>query len=297
MEPKMIKKITASLLFTLIMPLSNTVTADELVLTEQWQSKAELKQPESVAYDIMRRSLYVSNINGEPSAKDGNGFISLIANDGKIEKLKWVDGLNAPKGMAIFGKNLFVADINELLVIDVETAKITKRFTLDGEHFLNDVAIDRSGIIYVTDTSTNRIYRLYRGQLEIWLEDKKLDNPNGLYIDNEHLIVGSWGKPTDGWKTDIPGHLLVISSKDKSIADFADGSPIGNLDGLAKQDDTTFLVTDWMQGKLMQVSNDGQVNTLLDLGQGTADILYLRSKKLLLIPHMMKGKLIAYSIK
>ncbi|MDO6592225.1 SMP-30/gluconolactonase/LRE family protein [Neptuniibacter sp. 1_MG-2023] len=293
----MIKKITASLLLTLVVPLSNPVSAEELTLTQQWQTKTELKQPESVIYDIMRRSLYVSNINGEPSGKDGKGFISLIANDGKIEKLKWVDGLNAPKGMAIFGKNLFVADINELLVIDVETAKVTKRFALDGEHFLNDVAIDRSGVIYVTDTSTNRIYRLYRGKLEIWLEDEKLENPNGLYIDNEHLIVGSWGKPTDGWKTDVPGHLLVISLKDKSIVDFGNGSPIGNLDGLAKQDDHTFLITDWMQGKLMQASDDGKVKTLLELGQGTADILYLRSKKLLLIPHMMEGKLIAYTTK
>lgn len=292
----MLKKLTVQLSLSLFLPLSFSVMADTLKLEKQWQTKNELKEPESVVYDIMRRSIYVSNVNGEPSAADGNGFISLIANDGKIEKLKWIDGLNAPKGMAMLGKKLFVTDINELLVIDVETAKINKRFKADDKSFLNDIAVTSSGVIYVTDTATNRIYRLYQGTFETWLEDPRLENPNGLYIDNKHIIVGSWGKPTDGWTTKIPGHILLISPEDKSIKDFADGSPIGNLDGLAKRDNNSFLVTDWMQGKLKLVKADGQVDTLLELGQGSADILYLRSKKLLLIPQMQKGNLVAYSI-
>lgn len=293
----MFKNIAAQLSLCLLLPISASALAGNLVLEKQWQTADELKEPESVVYDIMRRSIYVSNINGEPSAFDGNGFISLIANDGKIEKLKWVDGLNAPKGLAMRGKQLFVSDINELIVIDVETAEITKRFKADDKSFLNDVAVDSNGVIYVTDTATNRIYRLYKGHFEVWLEDPKLESPNGLYIENEHIIVSSWGNPTDGWKTDVPGHMLIISPKDKSIKDFAQGKPIGNLDGLAKYDNNSYLVTDWMQGKLMQVHKDGDVNTLLELGQGSADILHLRSKKLLLIPQMMKGNLAAYSIK
>lgn len=293
----MFKKLATQLSLLLLYPLSCYVMADNLNLIKQWQTESHLKQPESVVYDIMRRSIYVSNINGEPSAADGNGFISLIANDGKIEKLKWIDGLNAPKGMAMLGKKLFVTDINELLVIDVETAKISKRFKADDKSFLNDVAVTSSGVIYVTDTVNNRIYRLYQGKLEMWLEDPKLENPNGLYIDNKYIIVGSWGTPTDGWRTDIPGHIVLISPEDKHIKDFADGSPIGNLDGLARYDSNSFLVTDWMQGELKLVKSDGQVVTLLELGQGSADILYQRSRNLLLIPQMSKGNLVAYTLK
>jgi len=293
----MFKKLATQLSLLLLYPLSCYVMADNLNLIKQWQTESHLKQPESVVYDIMRRSIYVSNINGEPSAADGNGFISLIANDGKIEKLKWIDGLNAPKGMAMLGKKLFVTDINELLVIDVETAKISKRFKADDKSFLNDVAVTSSGVIYVTDTVNNRIYRLYQGKLEMWLEDPKLENPNGLYIDNKYIIVGSWGTPTDGWRTDIPGHIVLISPEDKHIKDFADGSPIGNLDGLARYDNNSFLVTDWMQGELKLVKSDGQVVTLLELGQGSADILYQRSRNLLLIPQMSKGNLVAYTLK
>ena len=293
----MFKKLATQLSLLLLYPLSCYVMADNLNLIKQWQTESHLKQPESVVYDIMRRSIYVSNINGEPSVADGNGFISLIANDGKIEKLKWIDGLNAPKGMAMLGKKLFVTDINELLVIDVETAKISKRFKADDKSFLNDVAVTSSGVIYVTDTVNNRIYRLYQGKLEMWLEDPKLENPNGLYIDNKYIIVGSWGTPTDGWRTDIPGHIVLISPEDKHIKDFADGSPIGNLDGLARYDSNSFLVTDWMQGELKLVKSDGQVVTLLELGQGSADILYQRSRNLLLIPQMSKGNLVAYTLK
>jgi len=293
----MFKKLATQLSLLLLYPLSCYVMADNLNLIKQWQTESYLMQPESVVYDIMRRSIYVSNINGEPSAADGNGFISLIANDGKIEKLKWIDGLNAPKGMAMLGKKLFVTDINELLVIDVETAKISKRFKADDKSFLNDVAVTSSGVIYVTDTVNNRIYRLYQGKFEMWLEDPKLENPNGLYIDNKYIIVGSWGTPTDGWRTDIPGHIVLISPEDKHIKDFADGSPIGNLDGLARYDNNSFLVTDWMQGELKLVKSDGQVVTLLELGQGSADILYQRSRNLLLIPQMSKGNLVAYTLK
>lgn len=293
----MFKKLATQLSLLLLYPLSCYVMADNLNLIKQWQTESHLKQPESVVYDIMRRSIYVSNINGEPSVADGNGFISLIANDGKIEKLKWIDGLNAPKGMAMLGKKLFVTDINELLVIDVETAKISKRFKADDKSFLNDVAVTSSGVIYVTDTVNNRIYRLYQGKLEMWLEDPKLENPNGLYIDNKYIIVGSWGTPTDGWRTDIPGHIVLISPEDKHIKDFADGSPIGNLDGLARYDNNSFLVTDWMQGELKLVKSDGQVVTLLEIGQGSADILYQRSRNLLLIPQMSKGNLVAYTLK
>lgn len=293
----MFKKLATQLSLLLLYPLSCYVMADNLNLIKQWQTESYLMQPESVVYDIMRRSIYVSNINGEPSVADGNGFISLIANDGKIEKLKWIDGLNAPKGMAMLGKKLFVTDINELLVIDVETAKISKRFKADDKSFLNDVAVTSSGVIYVTDTVNNRIYRLYQGKLEMWLEDPKLENPNGLYIDNKYIIVGSWGTPTDGWRTDIPGHIVLISPEDKHIKDFADGSPIGNLDGLARYDNNSFLVTDWMQGELKLVKSDGQVVTLLELGQGSADILYQRSRNLLLIPQMSKGNLVAYTLK
>lgn len=262
-----------------------------------WQITKGLQQPESIVQTVNNDGFYISNVNGKPSAVDGNGFISLVASDGTIKDLKWVDGLNAPKGMSIHDNTLYVADIDELLVIDIPTASITHRFSTNDNSFLNDVVTSPDGIVYVSDTATNRIYHLTDKHFEIWLEDKRLENPNGLYIDNEHIVVSSWGQMVDSnWNTKIPGHILLISQQSKQITDFANNTPIGNLDGLVKLDSQSFLVTDWMNGKLMQVSTNGEIKTILELGQGSADMLYIRNKKLLLIPQMLKNKLLAYTI-
>src|SRR5690554_3474022 len=79
-------------------------------LEERWQSPAELKTPESAVYDPVRKLVYVSNINGSPTELDANGFITALSPDGAIVELKWVEGLHAPKGLAIQGDRLYVAD-------------------------------------------------------------------------------------------------------------------------------------------------------------------------------------------
>ena len=84
-----------------------------------WESKDDLRVPESVCYDDARNKIYVSNIDGKPSEKDGNGFISMLTTEGDIMNLKWVDGLDAPKGMGIHKGSLFVADIDNLRIIDL----------------------------------------------------------------------------------------------------------------------------------------------------------------------------------
>ena len=100
----------------------------KITVEKKWQTDQILQVPESVTYDTQRNVLYVSNINGKPLEKDGNGFISIVKPDGIIENLKWVTGLNAPKGSALDGKNLYVTDIDELVQIDIETGKILKKY-------------------------------------------------------------------------------------------------------------------------------------------------------------------------
>ena len=70
-----------------------------LTLNLKWETDPTLTTCESVLYDQERDVLYVSNINGQPDGKDGNGFISKLNLDGKVTELEWVKGLNAPKGL------------------------------------------------------------------------------------------------------------------------------------------------------------------------------------------------------
>jgi hypothetical protein len=162
-----------------------------------WETPAELKTPESVIYEPNENVLFVSNIDGAPDRKDKLGFISKVSPlNGSIIELNWITGLDVPKGMAITNNTnntiLYVSDITDLVEIDINSNKIINRYNAPGSAFLNDVASDNQGHVYVSDTVTNTIYRLdtknlgnssnnnNNASLQVWLQSPELDGPNGL---------------------------------------------------------------------------------------------------------------------
>jgi sugar lactone lactonase YvrE len=144
----------------------------------------------------------------------------------------------------------------------------------------------------VTDT----IYRLSNNKFSPWLQDKQLENPNGLLIEGENLVVASWGVMTDGFVTAIPGHLKTVSLSSKIITDLGDATAVGNLDGIEPDGDGNYFVTDWMNGKLLYITQTGLSSTLLTLTQGSADLTLLPEQNLIIIPMMVTGNLVAYTI-
>ncbi len=260
-----------------------------------WETQG-FNNPESVIYHQSNNTLFVSNVNGSPVEKDGNGYISKMLLDGTILRKQWVIGLNAPKGLAIYNDTLYVADIDALIVIDIPSGTITKSYKVDDAKFLNDVAANNQGEIFVSDMLLNRIHRLSSDQFNIWLESPELEYPNGLHAEGDHLILGAWGVMTDGFATEIPGHLKSISLQDKSITSLGD-APIGNLDGVESDGNNGYYVTDWMTGKLFQINANGEATLLLELGQGMADLEVLLEQNLILLPMMKNNKVLAYKIK
>ena len=280
-------------IFIILLPSINF--AHTPIVTHAWTTQTVFAQPESVVYDPKRRQLYVSNVNGDPSEPDGNGYISRLSPTGQVISLYWVDGLDAPKGMAIFGDTLYVADINQLVAIDIGRGQVIQRYLAPEAKFLNDVAVDKQGNVYVSGFLTNSIYRLSDDKFTLWLSKDELDSPNGLLIENGQLIVASWGTMTDGFATDIPGHLKTVNIKSKKIKSLGYKMPVGNLDGLTSDGDGNYFVTDWMQGKLLHIKPNGTSKTLLNLTQGSADHTTLGN--LIIIPMMMSNHLTAYQIR
>ena len=268
------------------------------VLTKLWESKADFKLPESVVFDKENNILYVSNMQGDPFSKDGNGFISKVDLDGKIVKLKWIDGLNAPKGLAISKGKLYVGDVDQLIEIDIKAGKISKKLDAAGASFLNDVTVDTYGNVYVSDTFTDTIYRLNTfGQLTTWLYSPKLEAPNGLHYEKGQIIVGSWGHPTDGFAPAVVGHLKTIALKNKEIKSLGNAKPVGTLDGVESDGNGGYFVADWVGGNLLHIKADGNFKVLEKLSQGAADHEVIHDKKILIMPLMNDGKLVAFKIK
>ncbi|MGQ0671557.1 MAG: SMP-30/gluconolactonase/LRE family protein [Hyphomicrobium sp.] len=254
------------------------------------------ENPESALPDLTSGTIYVSNVAGDPTAKDGNGYISKATIDGKLTAAKWVTGLDAPKGMALVGGVLFVADIDQLIEIDTKAGKIAARHPASGAKFLNDVAADAQGRVYVSDMATNTIWRLADGKFESWLQSDSLKNPNGLLVEGDTLIVAAWGKMTDGFATKVPGNLLAVSLADKSIKDLGDGAAVGNLDGIEPLGNGTYVVSDWMSGKVFKIAASGKAEQILALTPGAADLGYSPGDKTMFLPMMKDNTLDAYRI-
>lgn len=261
--------------------------------TKVWEATG-FENPESALPDTAAGVIYVSNVAGGPGDKDGNGFISKLDLDGKVTAQKWVTGLDSPKGLALANGKLFVADLDQLVEIDVATGAIATRHQAAGAKILNDVAADSAGRIYVSDWPGNAIWRLDNGTFEKWLESDQLKNPNGLLVENDKLVVAAWGAMAADFSTQTPGHLLAVKLDDKSISDLGDGKAIGNLDGIEPFDAESYIVSDWVGGKVFQISHAGKATELLSLGQGTADIGFVPGTRTVIIPLMTQGKVVAY---
>lgn len=274
------------------------VEESPVTVEEVWATDTTLETPESVLYDPEDAILFVSNIGGKnPEEKDDNGFISKVSLDGKIENLKWVTGLNAPKGMGLLGENLYVTDIDRLVEINTETGEITETWPVEGAKFLNDIAADTvNNTLYVTDMSENKIYKFKDGALKVWI-DSSLSGPNGVYVHDGKLYLASNGDQT----------FKSIDLNTKSIMTIATG--IGAGDGVEYTGmDDEFLVSDWNgqvylldtepnadEEKEDIMDNSTVINTK-DQKVNSADIGFIKGQNILLVPTFFDNRVVAYKI-
>ena len=256
-------------------------------VNKTWETPRQFRTPESVLYDSQRNVLYVSSMGGGAQDKNGRGFISRVGLDGEIKELKWATGLNAPKGMAMRGSVLFVSDIDQLVAISIKTGKIERRWDADGAKFLNDVAMDDAGNVYITDMYANRLYTLNeKGLLDVFSKSDLLKRPNGIYYYKDQIYVGNKNyilevDPSTGRTRKLKGET-------------------GPIDGLVALGNNKFLTTDW-KGRLFlhDFSKDHQQTRLLDTreaNQNAADMTFIKGKNLAVIPTFSDNRIMAYEI-
>jgi hypothetical protein len=250
-----------------------------------WESDTLLRTPESVLFNRDLNLLYVANVNQNPWEKDGNGFISKMDLKGNIIELKWIEGLSGPKGMGVFENSLYISDVDELVVADIETGEITERVAFEGEPNVNDITVGDDGAVYISGSASNKIYKYADGQMEEIYSGTD-ERFNGLYWEKERMLLITSGSSEFieiDWATKQP---KVISEN------------MGHGDGIAPVGDGGYLTSSW-KGALFYVAADGTATKLLDTeaqGINAADIDYSIKDNLLFLPTFYDNRVKAYRL-
>ena len=255
--------------------------------------------PESVAFNGSH--YFISNVggNGDPLAKDKNGYISKLDEEGNIVSLRYIIELDAPKGMAIMEHMLYVADVDKVQGINLKSGIKTYSIDLSNEkvNFLNDICILDDEHILVSATNAGKIFKVNVKTKKYTTLNVKanLTGINGLdysKVDKKLYVSGF------GYDGKANGQVAYLDLSKNPIPYHQIGQYTGNLDGIKKLDGS-LLVTDWKGtengGSLLKIDlGNGQHKILpTDPINGPADFFYNKNTSVIWIPQMTEGKILA----
>lgn len=267
---------------------------------------AGMQVPEGVRYDPELDVYFISNVNGNPSQRDNNGYIARVHPDSLNAPTIIARGgerglnLNAPKGMAIQGDTLFVADIYMLRKFNKRTGEYLGAVSLRdyGATFLNDVAVGPDGI-YVTDTGIlfdeqgnmshpgeNRVFKVNGLRIEVALRGDSLMNPNGIAWDakNARFILAPFGGANiQAWNPGTSQTTNLVAGP-------------GGYDGVEVLGDGSILVSSWTDSTVHVVHSGSHIMPLVRNVAAPADIGVDTKRRVLAIPRFNDGKVEYYRI-
>lgn len=262
--------------------------------------------PESVRYDAELDVYYVSNINGNPSQKDNNGFIARVRADSTSVMTMLVEGgkkgvtLNAPKGIAIKGDTLFVADIDVLRMFNRRTGASLGNVDLRAQRatFLNDVAAGPDGV-YITDTGiafdaqggmthpgVNRIFKVAGRTVTEAAKGDSLQNPNGIAWDQSgnRFILAPFGGPNlQSWTPGQATPTTLVAGP-------------GGYDGVEVLANGNILVSSWTDSTVHVVHGGSHMMPLVTNVTAPADIGVDTRRNVLAVPRFNNAKVEFYKL-
>lgn len=273
-----------------LLALAILVLFGQSIFAADLRAVTGLKTPESVI-QAKDGKVYVSEING--FGVDGDGQISVIEH-GKASVFS--TGLDDPKGLAIIGDFLFVADKTKIIKINLadgskKTTFVEASAFASPPQFLNDLESDAEGNLYVSDSGDilgsgkgGIIYKVNQdGRVTKLIDGTKNANilaPNGLLIDqaSKKLLEVDF----------TSGVLYQLEDANGVLKEVAKG--FGGGDGIV-QTNGKLYVSDWKSGKVFAVDAQGGVTLLKSGYQSAADIALTTDGKTLMVPDMKAGVL------
>lgn len=266
--------------------------------------KGAFATPESVFYDAAGDRYLVSNINGKPDGADDNGYISELLPDGTVKTPKLIAGgvnkvkLDAPKGLIIVGKELWVTDISVVRKFDLKTLAPKGDIALPGALFANDIVLAPDGRVFVSDSSLkvgekgfewqggDQVLSIDKaGKVKVVAKSKELGGPNGLVIGPKGLLVNTLNSNE------------VFRLTDAGVREDIVKLPNGGLDGMLLLGDS-LIASSWgasaiYRGKLGGTAFEPIVQNV----KGPADFGYDTKRSRLLLPRFLDDAVEVYDVK
>ena len=256
--------------------------ASQKILPLAWEISDQLHSPESAAYDSERNVLYVSNFRN-----DGHEFLSKIGMNGEVLELEWVTGLDRPTGVRIHNDRLYAVERSGVAEIDIDDGKIIRRLPIADVGFLNDLAFDDTGVLYVTDSRKGSVYRVSTdGTTELWMAEGSLPGVNGILATANRLLVGVSGEAA----------IKAIDLATRTVTTIATLEQGAIMDGIVPDGHGGYLISDY-NGRVYRLQPGGEPELILDIsvsGGKTADIEYVPDMGLLIVPSLGENRLCAY---
>jgi hypothetical protein len=260
----------------------------------------KLAGPETIVHDLDQDVYFVSNIKGDPNAQDDNGYITKLSPSGEVIDQYFIDGrqpnveLHAPRGMAIGGDTLYVADEGGIRLFDRKTGAPAGFWPVPDSHFLNGVAVDPHGRVLVTETGIDLLptgpvktgpYIIYAfdasGHPTILAQGDQLLGPNGI-------VAGPQGTFVIEFMGDEHG---VYQLDDAGTKHLLGTLPFGELDGLVLLSDGSMLVSSWFANGVYRFVPGQSPKLVVEHMTGPAGIAYDVKRHRILIPEVLGQKL------
>jgi sugar lactone lactonase YvrE len=259
--------------------------------------------PESVLYDAAADRYLVSNINGKPVDVDDNGYISELTPDGSVKNAKFIAGgvnkvkLDAPKGLALVGNELWVTDLTRVRKFDAKTGAPRGEIALPEATFANDIVAAPDGRVFVADSgiklgangfeptgSAQVIVISKGGKAKTLAKSKELGGPNGLVWGPKGLLVNTFLAAEVYRLNDAGAREDVLTV------------PKGGLDGMQLLGDALW-VSSWEAQTVYRGTLSGNFEPVITNVKGPADFGYDSKRNRLLLPRFMEDLVEVYDIK
>lgn len=268
--------------------------------------RVSFASPSAIIHDPERDVYWVSNLN-EESAQSG-GFISRLDADGALTTLNFIDGrtagvkLDAPRGLAVAGEYLFVADVTSIRKFRADNGEPAGAIEVPGAQYLSDVAGAADGSLYITDVGgdpnmaavpeagADAVYQIApTGEVSEVARRPDLGGPFALVADQRGLWITCTGTNQ---------LLLIVPSSDGTPA-----ADAGRLDltiaaprGLVALPDGTFVIAGWSDGSVYRGFRDGPFERVISGLESPADLGYDARRKRLLIPLLTGHSLAIFNL-